>query len=541
MSDQMNRPVIVDAPARTCDELRQLERTPADGRRRGHLGHVRLDVLARASEPPDQLPPQMNEVVVRREPCEPEHARGEVDAVEHGPARSNVGRARGQRPPTPTATPTSTAPNSPGGARVVRCTMMRVLIATTGSDGDVRPFLALARELRGRGHDVLFAAPDRYAQSAVEHDVAFRSIGPPWDAEELSRTLARVLAKSNPLAQLAIILESLAEPQRRMVPELLAMVPEHDVVVYQPILVAAPAAARARKVPHVSLQLTPLHRARSYSPVGGDLGPRLNGALWSLARRMLRGATDATLNTIVEAAGLPAWRDVLAEASSSPLLDIVAVSPRIIQRDPAWPASSHVTGYLFLDDADFVPDPELATFVEGERPVVVGFGSMHGFDAEARTRTILDAVGDLPRKVVLLAGWAGLGRADLPAHVHLARFVPHSWLLPRAACVVHHGGAGTTAAAFRAGIPQTFVWHFGDQPSWARLAKARGVSAGSVLHTKLRARWLRERIDRMLAGEGLQDAARRLGEGIREENGAASAADLIERAVSAQSARARVN
>jgi sterol 3beta-glucosyltransferase len=310
-------------------------------------------------------------------------------------------------------------------------------------------------------------------------------------------------ATSNPVAQIAIIVDNLVETQRRMVQELLELAPEHDVVVYQPLLVAAPAAARARNVPHVSLQLMPMHSARSYSPMGRDLGPRLNGALWWLARRLLRRATDSTLNTIVEAAGLSPWRDVLADASPSSLLDIVAVSPRILQRDPAWPASSHLTGYLFLDEPDFAPDPALSAFVEGEPPVVIGFGSMHGFDAEATTRTILDAVRDLPRKVVLQAGWAGLGHAELPAHVHLAKFVPHSWLFPRAACVVHHGGAGTTAAAFRAGIPQTFVSHFGDQPGWARLAKARGVSAGSVPQRKLRSRWLRERIDRMLADAGL--------------------------------------
>ena len=252
------------------------------------------------------------------------------------------------------------------GPRVVVCTNVRVLLATTGSDGDVRPFVALAREMLTRGHEVLFAAPDRFAQSAVDHDVAFRSIGPPWDAELLSRTLTRVLATSNPVAQIAIIVDNLVETQRRMVPELLELAPEHDVVVYQPLLVAAPAAARARNVPHVSLQLMPMHSARSYSPMGRDLGPRLNGALWWLARRVLGRATDSTLNTIVEAAGLPPWRDVLAKASPSSLLDIVAVSPRILQRDPAWPASSHLTGYLFLDEPDFAPDPALAAFVEGE-------------------------------------------------------------------------------------------------------------------------------------------------------------------------------
>jgi sterol 3beta-glucosyltransferase len=221
---------------------------------------------------------------------------------------------------------------------------------------------------------------------------------------------------------------------------------------------------------------------------------------------------------------------VARRADASPV-DLVAVSPSVIPRDPAWPASSHASGYLFLDEPTFVPDPALAAFVGEERPVVIGLGSMHGFDADATSLSILEAVHDLQRKVILQAGWAGLGRAAMPAHVHVARFVPHSWLFPRAACVVHHGGAGTTASAFRAGIPQTFAWHFGDQPTWARRAKRQGVSAGSVRHDKLSGRWLRRRIDRMLADENMQVAARRLGDAVRKENGAASAAEKIEGAV----------
>jgi len=244
---------------------------------------------------------------------------------------------------------------------------------------------------------------------------------------------------------------------------------------------------------------------------------------------MLRRATDAKLNTIVEAAGLAPWRDVLLEAASSTLLDLVAVSPHVMARDPGWPSSSHITGYWFLDDPEFVADPVLEAFLEDERPVVVGFGSMLGFDARATTRVVLDAVRDLRRKVVVQAGWAGLGGLELPAHVHFTRFVPHSWLFARSACVVHHGGAGTTAAAFRAGIPQTIVWHLGDQPIWAKKTLSLGVAPAFISHKKLRASWLRTQIDRMCSDEGMKGAARALGEEVRKENGVAVAADTIER------------
>ncbi len=406
---------------------------------------------------------------------------------------------------------------------------MRALIATTGSDGDIRPFYALAKELMARGHDVLFTAPDHYTQGAADQGIAFRKFGPPWSLDEMGAIFTRVLARSNPLAQLQTVIDAIAEPERQAIPELLAMAAEADVVIYPPLLVAAAAAARAKNVPHVSVQLTPVYRARNYGPTGNDHGPLLNGVQWSLASWLLRRATDPQLNTIVQAAGLAPWRNVLFEAATSTLLDLVAVSAHVIPRDPGWPAASQVTGYWFLDDQGFVPDPALASFVEGERPVVVGFGSMLGFDAEARTRVILEAVRDLPQKVVVLAGWAELGGAEVPANVHVARFVPHSWLFARAACVVHHGGAGTTAAAFRAGVPQAIVWHLGDQPTWAKKARALGVSPGSVFFRKLTAPWLRRQIDRMISDTAMQEAARALGEAIRQERGLTAAADAIER------------
>ena len=408
---------------------------------------------------------------------------------------------------------------------------MRVLIATTGSDGDVRPFLALARELTRRGHEVLFTAPEPFAPAAAELGLRFEKHGPSLLKAETEVVFARVLAAPSPLAQLALVMEEVAKQGRISLPELLQMVPQVDVVIYPPLLVAAAAAARACRVPHVSVQLAPVHRARNYGPTGDNLGPLVNRLMWAVAARVLRGATDEKLNVLVRAAGLAPWTNVLMEASSSALLDLVAVSPHVLERDPAWPAASQVTGYWFLDREDFVPSPELAAFVEGERPAVVGFGSMTGFDAQATTRKILEAVRDLPRKVIIQAGWVGLGDLKLPEHVYVTSFVPHAWLFARSACVVHHGGAGTTGAAFRAGIPQSIVWHLGDQPIWAKKARALGVSPGFISHKKLSSAWLRKQIDSMCSDRNMQERARVLGEQVRNENGVAVAADMIEQSL----------
>ena len=405
---------------------------------------------------------------------------------------------------------------------------MRLLVATTGSDGDVRPFIALALALVARGHDVLFSAPDYYASRVASYGLSFRKFGPPWSPADMEAVFARVLAAKTPLAQLSTVMDAVAEPERAAMPELLEMVSGVDAVIYPPILVAAAAAARAKNVPHVSVQLAPVHRARGYGPTGDDMGTFLNGIMWSLAAFTLRRATDAKLNTIVAAAGLPPWRDVLFSAASSSLLDLVAVSPHVLARDPAWPPASRVTGYWFLDEPDFVVDPALASFVEDARPIVIGFGSMIGFDKEATTRLVFDAVRDLDAKVVVQAGWAGLGAGDMPKNVHIAQFVPHAWLFPRASAVVHHGGAGTTAAAIRAGVPQAIVWHLGDQPVWGKRAKALGLSPGFVSHKKLSARWLRDAIDRMRGEPAFAAAASALGEQVRAEDGISVAVQAIE-------------
>jgi sterol 3beta-glucosyltransferase len=156
--------------------------------------------------------------------------------------------------------------------------------------------------------------------------------------------------------------------------------------------------------------------------------------------------------------------------------------------------------------------------------VVIGFGSMTGLDADAITNTVLRAVDGLPRRVVLLSGWAGLGQATLPKHVRAFGFVPHGWLFPRAACIVHHGGAGTTAAAFRAGVPQVVVWHLGDQPVWGEKVAELGVGPACISHKKLSAPWLRARIDTMLRDPQLRARATTLGELIRSEDGLGNAA-----------------
>ena len=157
-------------------------------------------------------------------------------------------------------------------------------------------------------------------------------------------------------------------------------------------------------------------------------------------------------------------------------------SPAVIPPPADWGADIHVTGYWFLDPAeDWTPDAALTDFLAaGPPPVYVGFGSMSSRNPEATANLILDALARTGQRGIIHAGWGGLQRTDLPASVMMVDGVPFAWLFPRVAAVVHHGGAGTTSAGLRAGVPSVVVPFFGDQPFWAQRVADLGVGPAPI-------------------------------------------------------------
>lgn len=404
---------------------------------------------------------------------------------------------------------------------------MRILLIALGSDGDVEPLLALARRLLAAGHAPLVATGDRFVARAAALGVPAVRVGPAWNEAQANADFGKVLHKRNPLRQVRQVSHLMRDLQLSVLADLMALARDTDVVVHAPISVVGAAVARKLGKPHVSVHLVPLVRGVDYAPNGANLGHCANRALWSLTAALLARASDRELNRVVTAAGLSPWRDILLEGARSQALDLIAVSPQLMSRDPGWSEATRVTGYWFVEEPNFVPDAALEQ-VARERPVVIGFGSMMGFDPDKVTARIVKAVRGLQRPVVIQSGWARLGGKTLPDHVHVAGFVPHAWLFQRAACVVHHGGAGTIGAALRAGIPQAIVWHVGAMPMWDRRLVAMGVATKPRSFRDLRARWLRRTIDRMLNDTQMQERARAVGRLVQTEDGIGDAVRAIE-------------
>ncbi len=164
-------------------------------------------------------------------------------------------------------------------------------------------------------------------------------------------------------------------------------------------------------------------------------------------------------------------------------------SPSVLPRPEDWDARVHVTGYWFTDEPDgWIPPREVVRFLEaGPPPVYIGFGSMSQKEPEATTRLGLDAIAATGRRAIVHAGWAGLAAAATPDDVLVGGSFPHVWLLPRVGAIVHHGGAGTTAAAIRAGVPSVVVPFHGDQPFWGGLTHTLGVGTTPIPRRRLTA------------------------------------------------------
>jgi sterol 3beta-glucosyltransferase len=214
---------------------------------------------------------------------------------------------------------------------------------------------------------------------------------------------------------------------------------------------------------------------------------------------------------------------------------LCAFSPTIVPPPHDWPASTVVTGGWFLPaPANWQPPAALSDFLQaGPPPVYIGFGSMADRNAEATTRLVLEAVQLAGLRAVLASGWGGLQASQAAQMVYMLEQAPHDWLFPRMAGVVHHGGAGTTAAGLRAGVAGLAVPHFGDQFFWGRRIAALGAGPPPLPRRKLTAPALAGRLRQLVATPAYASRAAALGQAIRAEDGLGEAVRIIQALVKA--------
>jgi sterol 3beta-glucosyltransferase len=408
---------------------------------------------------------------------------------------------------------------------------MNILILTVGTRGDVQPYVALGAGLRAVGHQITLATLEAFRPLASEHALGFRPLrGAFLELLETQGGKAAVAGKGNRLALLRQVMPML----RGMLDDAWAASKDAELVIFHPKALAGASIAERRAIPGILALPAPLYSPTAAFPSPilpvGNLGPLLN----RLSHRAMLGLTSLSVRGLVnrwrkEVLGLPRVADEL-RLHGQPLLRLYGYSPAVVPTPADWDEWSVATGYWFLDQAQsWQPPRELQGFLAaGPPPVYVGFGSMPSQDAQRTTAIVLDALARAGQRAVLATGGGGLAARALPSDVYLLDAAPHDWLFPRMAAVVHHGGAGTTAAGLRAGVPTLICPFFGDQPFWGRRVAALGVGPEPIAQRRLNAAQLGRRIAAMVGDAAMRERAARLGAAIRAEDGVARAVERIE-------------
>lgn len=411
-----------------------------------------------------------------------------------------------------------------------------VAILAFGTLGDVVPYFALGRGFLANGDRVRVATHARFAPLGRAHGFEVEAIDD--DPEALLRTpsgRAWLASGANPLRfglALRRILESRIAPYMQRAH---AVCEGADAVIASGLatFIAGDVATRhgiamfpAFLQPVTSSAIVPnaFASAGRDGPIANRLGHLLH---WHGAWRLLRRDVNRARHRVLGLSPLGAIRPFGLDPQRTPIL--YGFSPSVVPPDPAWPAHVHVTGYWFLDDpAPPRPPPELVSFLARHPDAVsIGFGSMTDPAPEATEALLLDAVAQIGMPAVLLSGWSGRDEATASPRVLRLRSAPHGWLFPRVRAVVHHGGAGTCAAALLAGTPQVVVPHFGDQNFWATRLHKCGVAPPPLPRRRLTAAALATALNAAATRAEYRTAARGLAARIALEDGIGAAVRAV--------------
>jgi sterol 3beta-glucosyltransferase len=406
---------------------------------------------------------------------------------------------------------------------------MKITILTFGSRGDIQPFAALAGALQKAGHNVVLAGPSRFADLVLSGTpgVSFAPLS--GDPAEISKSINA--AGTNVFRMLTSIRNYVLGIAPQIVCQIVEACADADLIIHSFLFTTgAHSLARQLGIPDISIQTFPM-----FAPTGdfpnvalpamGRAGNYLSHwfatqIFWYGGNSGFRQIQHLLPDTFPRSLSWP-----FSGERPTPLL--IACSPSVVPASLDWPAYIHLTGYLFLDDEQYQPPGVLTQYLQaGPPPVCISFGSMVNAEAEHIHQILCEALEKRHERAIFLTGWGAFHPAAQSETVlHLAA-APHSWLLPRCKAVIHHGGAGTTAAGLRAGIPNLVIPHAVDQPFWGARVKALGAGPSPIPVQKLS-------VSRLLAALAEIDngaiisGAQNIGRLIRAENGMDTAIDLI--------------
>ncbi|WP_213806670.1 glycosyltransferase [Granulicella sp. dw_53] len=402
-----------------------------------------------------------------------------------------------------------------------------IVIFTIGTQGDVRPCVALGQGLHRAGYLVRIATSSNFAELVRSAGLEFSPLTADFQAMlEADVTIADQGLNLRAMAR--IFRERYAIWATNWVEEGLSACEGAGLLIgVSNSIMLAKALSEALGIPFAIARLQPLTLSRILPPIMLSSGRRKMPGVLSLGAhylifKLLWDVMRPAINEIVRPQlRLPLYQwygPYFRELHTAKIIN--GFSSHVLPRPLDWPDSSQVTGYWFLDQPTWDPPKALSQFLAaGSKPIYVGFGSMVSSNTAAFTQTVLDAFKKSGQRAVLATGWGALNGDEGPhdEQIFFLRHAPHDGLFPLMSAAVHHGGAGTTAAAVRAGIPSVIVPFFGDQPFWAHRLNRLGVAPLALERKNLTPDALAFALTTTQQASMLQAAAT-LGQAVRAED-----------------------
>lgn len=412
----------------------------------------------------------------------------------------------------------------------------RIVISTFGSFGDVHPYMSLAMELQSRGHQPVLATMDYYREKIMDAGLEFVPVRPniQQPKEQEQELIDKIM---EPKTGAKFLTEEVIYPAiRESFSDLLAATTNADLLITHPAAPAGPLVGYKTGMPWISTTLAPLSFFSAYDfPVPPFwqwthklkvLGPRFSKFFLDT---MMSQYQAKAVTSFRDEIGVKDYGNPVFAGQHSPTCVLALFSPVFATPQPDWPPHTHVTGFCFYDGRhEPQMSRELLNFLEdGEPPVVFTLGSSAVWVARDFFTHSIEAIKQLGRRAVLVIGDDRNKLGDLPKEIMAVDYAPYQALLPRASVVVHHGGVGTTSQGLLAGVPTLIVPFAFDQSDNAEHARRLGTSR-TIYRPKYQAAKVARELHQLLTIESYSQNARAVSEKLKQENGPATAANVIE-------------
>lgn len=423
----------------------------------------------------------------------------------------------------------------------------RIVISTFGSFGDIHPYVAIALELKARGHAPVIATSEIYREKMDAIGIEFQPIPPDMPSYDQPDKVAELIEGAMDAREGGErVMDMLLPYLRDIYDDLDAAVAGADLLLTHPLPLVGPMVAQLRKIPWVSSVLAPASFLSVYDPIVPPqwpwlyhlmrLSPWVGRGVMALATKKLDRIMQPVFELRAEL-GLPRGEQPVFGGQHSPTKVLALFSKLLAKPQPDWPGHTVVTGFPFYDRRDYFGEtgtsPDVLRFLdEGPPPIVFTLGSSAVWVARDFYRDSIAAAQALGRRALLLVGPPRNMPATLPDGVAAFEYAPYSEVLPRACAIVHQGGVGTTGQGMRSGKPVLILPHAHDQ--FDNAARVARLGCGRMLpRPRYNVRAATRELRKLLDDPGYAEHAAEVSKIVRAEHGASVAADEIESVLAA--------